>query len=142
MGAHLPQYVIDGVNELSDRKQTAEKQPTGEFPVKVAAGAVARIKRIIEKEGKTGHFLRLGVKGGGCSGLEYVLKLDTRRVPKDETTEVDGLEVVIDPKSAKFLRGSTLEYTKELIGGGFRFDNPNAGRGCGCGASFTPKDAG
>jgi len=92
-------------------------------------------------DGRSEAFLRVGVKGGGCSGLEYVMKLDTVRKPIDLEQEFDGVKVICDAKSAVYLRGSTLEYTGNLIGGGFKFDNPNAGRSCGCGTSFTPRVA-
>lgn len=110
-----------------------------EFPVSVSEKALQQLKRLFAKDTREGVFLRVGVKGGGCSGLEYVMKLDTDRKAIDLSTIVDGMEVVCDSKSAKFLDGSTLDYTGNLIGGGFQFQNPNAGRSCGCGTSFMPK---
>jgi len=109
------------------------------FPVTLSEGAAARIKQLLAKDGRPEAFLRIGVKGGGCSGLEYLLKLDTARKPADLEAELDGVPLVCDPKSAKFLEGSELTYTGNLIGGGFKFENPNAARSCGCGTSFTPK---
>jgi iron-sulfur cluster assembly protein len=116
-------------------EQTVDQQ----FPVTLTERAVAQLKRIMARENKPDAFLRVGVKGGGCSGLEYVIKLDTRELPYDLETEVDGVRVRCDAKSAVYLSGSTLEYTGNLIGGGFQFENPNAGRSCGCGTSFMPK---
>lgn len=109
------------------------------FPVTLTPSAVARIRRLIEKDGGEA-FLRVGVKGGGCSGLEYVLRLDKEKRGDDLESEIGGILVLVDPKSAKFLQGATLDHTGELIGGGFKFYNPNAERGCGCGTSFTPKE--
>jgi iron-sulfur cluster assembly protein len=109
------------------------------FPVTLTPEAINRVRKLIEKDGRQGVFLRLGVKGGGCSGMEYVLKLDTARKPIDSEIDLDGVTIVCDAKSAKFLEGSVLEFTNNLIGGGFKFENPNAGRSCGCGTSFTPK---
>lgn len=109
------------------------------FPITLTPEAVERAKKLAQKDGRAGVFLRLGVKGGGCSGLEYVMKLDTSRTGLDLSDDVDGLEVVCDSKSARFLEGSVLTYTGNLIGGGFKFENPNASRSCGCGTSFTPK---
>ncbi|MHB8637643.1 MAG: HesB/IscA family protein [Fimbriimonadaceae bacterium] len=109
------------------------------FPVTLTDGATARVKQLLAKDGRTEAFLRIGVKGGGCSGLEYLLKLDTVRKPTDLAVDIDGVAIVCDPKSAKFLDGSELTYTGNLIGGGFKFENPNAARSCGCGTSFTPK---
>jgi iron-sulfur cluster assembly protein len=110
-----------------------------EFPIIVSPVALERVKKLIAKDGREGVFLRLGVKGGGCSGLEYVIKLDTQPSKLDIDVVIDGVRVVSDSKSAKFLDGAVLEFTNNLIGGGFRFENPNAGRSCGCGTSFTPK---
>jgi iron-sulfur cluster assembly protein len=113
----------------------------GDFPVAVTEKARAQVARLLAKDGRNGVFLRVGVKGGGCSGLEYVMKLDVDRKALDLSANFDDVEVVCDSKSAKFLQGSTLDYTGNLIGGGFKFENPNAGRSCGCGTSFMPKSA-
>ncbi|HTQ11280.1 MAG TPA: iron-sulfur cluster assembly accessory protein [Fimbriimonadaceae bacterium] len=110
-----------------------------EFPIAISPEALARVKRLIAKDGREGVFLRLGVKGGGCSGLEYVIKLDTKPTKMDIDYDMEGVKVVCDAKSAEYLRGATLEFTNNLIGGGFKFENPNAARSCGCGTSFTPK---
>lgn len=109
------------------------------FPIEVTEKAVAQIKRILAKDGRPNAFLRVGVKGGGCSGFEYVMKLDTLRKAIDLEKEFDGVTVVCDANFFFYVSGSTLFYTGNLIGGGFKFDNPNAGRSCGCGTSFTPK---
>ncbi len=109
------------------------------FPVTLSERALAQVKRLLAKDGRPEAFLRLGVKGGGCSGLEYVMKIDTVSKPIDLAQEVDGVRVVCDAKSAVYLRGSQFDYTGNLIGGGFKFENPNAGRSCGCGTSFSPK---
>ena len=109
------------------------------FPLNVAPAAVAQMKRILTKDGRTEAFIRVGVKGGGCSGLEYVLKLDTVVKPIDLERQFDEVRVVCDAKSAPYLEGASIEYTGNLIGGGFKFENPNADRSCGCGTSFMPK---
>ena len=111
------------------------------FPVEITPRAMAQVKRLVAKDGRPDVFLRLGVKGGGCSGLEYVMKLDTERKPIDLETLIDGITIVCDGKSAKLLTGSTFDYTGNLVGGGFKFENPNAARSCGCGTSFTPRTA-
>ena len=110
-----------------------------EFPIVVDASAVGQIQRLVAKDGRPDVFLRVGVKGGGCSGFEYVLRLDVRPTPYDMEIELGGVKVVCDSKSAVYLQGSTLVYTGNLIGGGFKVENPNAARSCGCGTSFTPK---
>jgi len=84
------------------------------------------------------HHLRVGVKGGGCSGLSYVMDFDDKIEPTDETVEIDGgLKVVIDRKSVLYLYGTELDYSDGLNGKGFQWGNPNASRTCGCGESFA-----
>ena len=84
------------------------------------------------------HHLRVGVKGGGCSGLSYVMDFDNTIESTDETVEIDGgLKVVIDMKSLLYLYGTELDYSDGLNGKGFQWGNPNASRTCGCGESFA-----
>ena len=84
------------------------------------------------------HNLRVGVKGGGCSGLSYVMDFDDKIENTDEVVEVDGgLKVVIDRKSVLYLYGTELNYSDGLNGKGFQWENPNASRTCGCGESFA-----
>lgn len=110
-----------------------------EFPVSISDGALAQARRMLSRSQSESSFLRLGIKGGGCSGFEYFIQVDERRLPNDLTTVIDGVEFVCDAKSAEFLFGSTLVASGNLIGGGLKFENPNAARSCGCGSSFTPK---
>ncbi len=109
--------------------------------VTLTEGARAQVHRVMAKKGLPGAFLRLGVRGGGCSGLSYVMKPDTEFDEFDQTwEESDGLRIVVDYKSVTFLQGTTLDYsTKNLLEGGFKFLNPNAVKSCGCGTSFTPR---
>jgi len=84
------------------------------------------------------HHLRVGVKGGGCSGLSYTMDFDDKIEETDEVVEVDaGLKVVIDRKSVLYLYGTQLTYSDGLNGKGFQWENPNASRTCGCGESFA-----
>ena len=117
----------------------ATSSSTSTFPVTITPKALAQVKRLVMKDGRPGVFLRLGVKGGGCSGMEYVMKLDTEPKSIDIRVEMDGVTIACDAKSASFLNGATFDYTGNLVGGGFKFENPNASRSCGCGTSFTPK---
>jgi iron-sulfur cluster assembly protein len=109
------------------------------FPVTVAPEAIAHFKLQRTRKGQPEAMLRVGVKGGGCSGFEYVMRMETERKATDLSVDIDGVTVLCDPKSAKFLDGATLTFTGNLMAGGFQFENPNAARSCGCGTSFTPK---
>jgi|SRR5919201_2172439 iron-sulfur cluster assembly protein len=82
-------------------------------------------------------FLRMGVKGGGCSGMSYSLEFDTELTPHDREFDVDGIKVVCDKKSYLYLAGTTLDYVQQGLTGGFTFVNPNAKSSCGCGTSFS-----
>jgi iron-sulfur cluster assembly protein len=83
------------------------------------------------------YFVRVGVKGGGCSGLEYELNFDNERKEGDEMYEDKGVKIVVDMKSLLYLYGTELDYTGGLNGKGLVFKNPNATRTCGCGESFS-----
>ncbi len=99
--------------------------------------AISKIKQTFEKQGVVG-FLRLGILGGGCSGLSYQFKFETKARPSDKVFEyTDGVKVVVDPKSFLYLSGLTLDYKETLMQSGFEFNNPNATKGCGCGSSFA-----
>ena len=100
--------------------------------------AAQEVKRLIEKEQKPNLGLRIGVKGGGCSGMTYVLSID-EAIPKqyDEVFEQEGLKILIDAKSHLYLDGTTVDYKNALMGGGFEFQNPLAKKSCGCGTSFS-----
>ncbi|BAP29424.1 MULTISPECIES: iron-sulfur cluster assembly accessory protein [Chryseobacterium] len=82
-------------------------------------------------------YIRVGVKSGGCSGLEYVLKFDNQKTDADQIFEDNNIKIIIDKKSILYLAGTTLEYSGGLNGKGFVFNNPNASRTCGCGESFS-----
>jgi iron-sulfur cluster assembly protein len=97
--------------------------------------ATQEVKKLIGD--KPGTFLRLGVKGGGCSGLSYDVKLDEKKNEFDREYLVDGIKVVCDSKSLVYLDGMTVDFSTDLVGGGFRFINPNASGSCGCGTSFA-----
>lgn len=109
------------------------------FPVSVSEDAARHIARLVQRKGGPGSFFRIGVKGGGCSGLEYMMKLESELRENDLHIEAEGIKIVCDPKSAKFLQGASLVFTGNLLGGGLSFENPNAERSCGCGTSFTPR---
>ena len=99
--------------------------------------ASEEVKKIMAKENNPGLALRVGVKGGGCSGLEYKLSFDSEREEWDEQFEINGVKVLVDAKSYLYLNGITIDFSKALTGGGFKFINPNASGSCGCGTSFA-----
>jgi len=101
--------------------------------------AAKKIVELLSKEGVSPDCggLRVGVQGGGCSGLSYAMRLDTQRRDRDKVFEEFGARIFVDPKSLLYLNGTTLEYEETLMRQGFVFQNPNAARSCGCGSSFT-----
>ncbi len=105
--------------------------------INVTPKAIQKIKEQFVRHGVTDGGLRLGVQGGGCSGLSYLFKLETQPRAKDNVFEFEGVRVYIDPKSLIYLDGTTLDYRESLIHSGFVFENPNAKKSCGCGTSFT-----
>jgi iron-sulfur cluster assembly protein len=104
--------------------------------VTVTPKAVGKIREAFQREGVNGG-LRLGVLGGGCSGLSYQFKFDVKPRPTDQILNFDDVRVFIDPKSLVFLDGMTLDWKDSLIQSGFVFENPNAKKSCGCGTSFS-----
>lgn len=98
--------------------------------------AAARVQKFIANRGK-GAGLRLGVKTTGCSGMAYTLEFADEVEPEDVLFESNGVTVLIDPKSLVYLDGTELDYTKEGLNEGFKFNNPNVKAECGCGESFT-----
>ncbi|MGA3082186.1 MAG: iron-sulfur cluster assembly accessory protein [Terracidiphilus sp.] len=107
--------------------------------LQVTDRAVKRIRAAMAKEGVSAEEggLRLGVMGGGCSGLSYSIKFDTRPRERDRIYEFGGVRVFVDPKSFLYLHGMTLDYEETLMRQGFNFINPNSKHSCGCGSSFS-----
>jgi iron-sulfur cluster assembly protein len=105
--------------------------------VNLSPGALKRVKELLESQKLENAFLRMGVKGGGCSGLSYNLEFDSEIGKHDKQFDVDGVKVVVDVKSYLYLNGTTLDYVAQGLTGGFTFVNPNAKASCGCGTSFT-----
>ena len=99
--------------------------------------AKVEIKRLIDQQGRGGSFLRMGVKGGGCSGFTYDVKIDETLGEFDREFVYNDFKVVTDVKSLLYLDNMTVDFSTELVNGGFRFINPNASGSCGCGTSFS-----
>ncbi|KFF09095.1 HesB/IscA family protein [Chryseobacterium luteum] len=107
--------------------------------IKVSDHAKAKAIQLMTEDGFNAaeDYIRVGVKSGGCSGLEYVLGFDNKKTDADQVFEDNEIKIVIDKKSILYLAGTTLEYSGGLNGKGFVFNNPNASRTCGCGESFS-----
>jgi iron-sulfur cluster assembly protein len=106
--------------------------------IKVNNTAKEQVQKILQDGNHPAEsFVRVGVQGGGCSGLMYELSFDSELKPEDKVFEDNGVKVVVDKKSFLYLIGTELEYSGGLNGKGFVFRNPNASRTCGCGESFS-----
>jgi iron-sulfur cluster assembly protein len=120
---HVPQ-VPDGFS--GDEKEVVRLTPK----------AIRMAKQALMKRGTPQSALRLGVRGGGCSGVSYAIEMADKTRERDNQYVFDGLRVVVDPKSLVYLRGSVLDYEVKLMQHGFKFVNPNEKSSCGCGESF------
>ena len=106
--------------------------------ITVSESAAAQVVKLMSDEGMSENsFVRVGVKGGGCSGLMYEMDFDTEMKDGDQTFEDKGIKIVVEKKSYLYLVGTELRYSGGLNGKGFEFFNPNANRTCGCGESFS-----
>ncbi len=114
-------------------------QPATDAPIKLSASAAREIGNIIKQQELDAAkvCLRIGVKGGGCSGFSYLLDLTETQKETDESFEIHGIKIVIDPKSLLYLSGTMIDFKDEIMGRGFVFQNPNATSSCGCGSSFS-----
>ncbi len=121
---------------------TITAEPVRTAPAKglqVSEKAIARIRSAMAKEGVSPEQggLRVGVQGGGCSGLSYNIRFDSQPRERDRIFQFGDVRVFVDPKSFIYLHGMTLDYQESLIQQGFVFVNPNANKSCGCGTSFS-----
>ncbi|RSL29019.1 iron-sulfur cluster insertion protein ErpA [Salibacterium salarium] len=115
--------------------------------ITITDAAAAQVQEMMKEEEDANVKLRVGVKGGGCSGLSYGMGFDTEVEETDNVIEQNGLSVLVDNDSADVLEGVVIDYKQNMMGGGFTIDNPNAIANCGCGSSFktatragTPED--
>ena len=107
--------------------------------ITVTENAAQQLKQLLEKENKPNAAIRMGVKGGGCSGLTYHLAFEENppHPERDKVFETNDIKIIVDKKSYIYLNMTQLDYTSTLMGSGFQFNNPNAKKGCGCGVSFS-----
>jgi iron-sulfur cluster assembly accessory protein len=124
--------------ETQTTQPEARPLPPEEVPVALTPKAVEMVRITRQQEGLDDtHGLRIAVRGGGCSGFEYALDFDSEARPNDIVYEQAGLTVYVDGVSARYLRGTSIDYVMGMAGAGFKFHNPNAAGTCGCGSSFT-----
>ena len=112
---------------------------TPDIELTVTEQAAVEVRKFMEAEGVTGEVggLRVSVQPGGCSGFKYSLVIEDKNAEDDFVLANDGFKVFVDPFSAQYISGVTIDYTTSMQGSGFTFKNPNATGGCGCGSSFT-----
>jgi iron-sulfur cluster assembly protein len=105
--------------------------------VTVTDRAAQEVKNVLADQGEPNAMLRIYVAGGGCSGLQYGMALETEEMEGDQVFETNGVRIIIDSQSAPYLIGANVDYLEGLMGAGFKIDNPNAKSTCGCGSSFS-----
>ncbi len=122
---------------------TTPTTPTGTAQgadvVSLTESAAREVRNIVQQQELDGDKVRLrvGVKGGGCSGFSYLLDLTETQKETDEVFEQHGIKIIVDPKSLLYLNGTVIDFRDEIMGRGFVFQNPNATTTCGCGSSFS-----
>ena len=123
-----------------DKQNTSIEKAQTDFKnsqIFVTEKAAKRLKAVMSAEGKDNHFLRMSVDSGGCSGMNYKMDFEDSQGIYDKEFEANGLKVVCDLKSWLYLKNITIDYSEDMLNGGFRIENPNAERTCGCGTSFS-----
>lgn len=113
--------------------------PTSNYPsmINLSKTALREINRLKSKQANPSAKFRLGVQPGGCAGFYYTMELDEVVRDGDQLCESNGVEVLVDSESLPYVNGLSVDYSEDLMGGGFRFDNPNAAQSCSCGHSFS-----
>ena len=127
----------DTMSDVSDVIEFSPEVRLGnEKLVKVTIPAAQKLTQLMDRE-KKGGFLRIRITGGGCNGLSYKMKFVGQEKTGDIGVLSEGIHLLVDSKTALYLRGTTLEFSDNLVGGGFKFSNPNAKASCSCGESFN-----
>lgn len=131
---------------MSDRTPTLSTPVTAPWPegvregnetlVQLTSAAGVKVQSLVMREGK-GGFLRIAISGGGCNGLSYKMRFEATPRRGDIVVRTGGVPVVVDGKSALYLKGTRLDYSSAMVAGGFKFSNPNAKASCSCGESFN-----
>ena len=129
-----------GVSDNMSNQETTIKSKQEEFnqaSIVVTKAAVKKLKNVMKSDDKEDYFLRMSVEGGGCSGMTYKMDFDKQQKEFDKVFESNGLKVICDLKSWLYLKDVRIDYSDDLLNGGFKIKNPNAERTCGCGTSFS-----
>ena len=122
-----------------DFPQTEIVEQTTE--INLTPGAIKRVRSLLQEKDVDGYALRVFVSGGGCSGMQYGMGLEPEARETDTLYQFDDVQVVIDPQSMGYLTGVTIDYVDDLMGGGFKIENPQAVSSCGCGHSFKTEES-
>ena len=126
------------MSDTLDNKSIEEKQTEfNNATITVTKSAVKRLVAVMKSDRKDDHFLRMSVEGGGCSGMTYKMDFENEKRDYDKEFESNGLTIVCDLKSWLYLKDVEIDYSDDLLNGGFKIKNPNAERTCGCGTSFS-----
>ena len=128
-----------GINDIKEKNVSIEKEQNDfkDAQIYVSKKAVTRLKAVMSSEGKSDYFLRMSVDSGGCSGMNYKMDFDKEQDTFDKVFNQNGLNVICDLKSWLYLKNITIDYSDDMLNGGFKIENPNAERTCGCGTSFS-----
>jgi|TARA_B110000240_G_C13408540_1_gene414159 iron-sulfur cluster assembly protein len=128
-----------GINNIKEKEISIEKSQNDfkDAQIYVSEKAVNRLKAVMSSEGKGDYFLRMSVDSGGCSGMNYKMDFDKDQDTFDKVFMQNGLNVICDLKSWLYLKNITIDYSDDMLNGGFKIENPNAERTCGCGTSFS-----
>jgi iron-sulfur cluster assembly protein len=128
------------MNSTPNKQEKMIKSKQEEFQkasILVTKNAVKRLKSAMKSDNKENYFLRMSVEGGGCSGMTYKMDFDNKKKEFDKVFESNELTVICDLKSWLYLKDVKVDYSDDLLNGGFKITNPNAERTCGCGTSFS-----
>jgi iron-sulfur cluster assembly protein len=122
---------------MSDSLTPSSGDDSPKLDLKLTESAVQQVKKLLARDKREGHGLRISIADGGCSGYSYKLDFEKEEKSGDIVLRFDGLTVFVDPQSVGHLKGTVIDFTSGLYGGGFKFSNPNASGTCGCGTSFS-----
>ncbi len=128
---------MENNSSLPDAQKELPYRIGNERVIRATQDAADKIISLLKRQGRPEGVLRIGVIGGGCSGLQYKIDLQDEPAPRDIMVETKGVRIVIDPKSLLYVSGSELDYVDALQGAGFKVNNPNATSTCACGESFS-----